>query len=57
MNIVRFVFPFLFVRNWQNGLWEFSRARFVLSLLFLSLLIMGILIAYTLQSPVRYSAS
>ncbi len=56
MDIVRFVLPFLFVRNWHDGMWEFSRARFVLLLLLLCLLAFGVGIAYMLQSPVEYSA-
>lgn len=55
MNILRFILPFLFARNWHNGAWEFSRARFVLFMLCLFLIIMGIGIIYMLQSPVTYS--
>jgi hypothetical protein len=56
MDIVRFVLPFLFVRNWHDGMWEFSRARFVLLLLLVSLFACGIGIAYMLQAPIEYSA-
>jgi hypothetical protein len=55
MHLLRFVFPFLFARNWHNGAWEFSRARFVLFLLSLALIMMGIGIIYMLQSPVTYA--
>jgi hypothetical protein len=55
MHILRFIFPFLFVRNWYDGQWEFSRPRFVLFILTVSLIILGIGIAYVLQMPVRYT--
>lgn len=54
MNIIRFIFPFLFVRNWFNGSWEFSKARGILFLVFLLLVLLGITIAYILQAPVVY---
>jgi hypothetical protein len=56
MHIIRFIFPFLFVRNWYNGQWELSRARLTLFMLTLLFLIMGILIAYILQMPVVYTS-
>jgi hypothetical protein len=56
MTILRFVFPFLFVRNWHDGSWEFSRARCVLFLIFVLMLFLGIVIAYNLQAPVVYSS-
>ena len=57
MRIVRFVFPFLFTRNWYNGAWEFSRPRFTVFMLTLAFLLAGILIAYLLQAPQVYNAS
>ncbi len=54
MNIIRFVLPFLFVRNWHDGSWEFSRARGILFGIFLLFGILGVSIAYFLQSPVVY---
>ena len=56
MAVLRFVLPFLFVRNWHNGVWEFSRARFVLFIIGISLLVAGVIIAYILQTPVVYVA-
>ncbi len=56
MNIVRFIFPVLFVRNWYTGAWEFSRARFVLFVIFLFLMILGLGIMYILHAPVVYDA-
>ncbi len=54
MHIVRFIFPFLFVRNWHDGAWEFSRARLILVSMGLFFIILGIIIAAILQSPVVY---
>lgn len=54
MRIVRFILPFLFVRNWYNGSWEFSRARFILVLMGLFFIVLGIIIAAMLQSPEVY---
>lgn len=55
MKFIRFVLPFLFVRNWHDGSWELSRARLILFGLIFTLLAFGILIAYQLQAPVVYS--
>ncbi len=54
MKYFRFVFPFLFVRNWYDGSWELSRARTLLVGATVSIVIMGICIAYLLQAPVIY---
>ncbi len=57
MNIVRFILPFLFVRNWHDGSWEVSSARLILTLLGCTILIVGIVVAYILQSPVVYTST
>ena len=57
MNILRFVLPFLFVRNWYDGTWEFSRMRITLFLIGVAFVIAGILIAHILQSPEIYYAT
>ncbi len=57
MKILRFVFPFLFVRNWHTGSFELSRPRFLLFLGFFGLLALGILAAYIAQAPVVYSTT
>ncbi len=56
LKIVRFVFPFLFVRNWFDGTWELSRPRLILGITGLSLFFLAFLIAYYLQLPVEYIA-
>jgi hypothetical protein len=55
MPILRFIIPFLFVRNWQNGAWELSRPRLGVFLGLVAILIIGVLAAYDLQSPIEYS--
>jgi hypothetical protein len=56
MQVIRFIFPFLFVRNWHDGQWELSRARCVLFGLSLALVLVGIVLVYYLQAPVVYTA-
>jgi len=56
MKIVRFVFPFLFIRNWHSGVWEFSNARGIIFGLTLLFIFLGIIIAYVLQAPLVYVA-
>lgn len=55
MKILRFIFPFLFVRNWYDGAWELSRARCILFLIFVMLMMVAVGIAGMLQSPIEYS--
>lgn len=55
MRILRFIFPFLFVRNWYDGSWELSRARTIIVVALTLLVVLGVAIAYTLQSPVIYT--
>lgn len=57
MKILRFIFPFLFVRNWHTGAWEYSRSRVVLFVAGIVLVGVGLLVAYTLQAPVEYARS
>jgi hypothetical protein len=57
MRILRFVLPFLFVRNWYDGSWELSRARSILFGAALILLVLSLMIAYMLQAPVIYTST
>jgi hypothetical protein len=54
LRFVRFVIPFLFVRNWHTGAWEISPVRAILVSGLLFLLVSGFLIAYELQKPIEY---
>lgn len=55
MKIIRFVLPFLFVRNWHTGAWELSQSRCVFFGSVLLALIGGLVIAYFTQAPIEYS--
>lgn len=54
--IIRFIFSFLYVRNWYTGKQELSRPRVTLFAAALFLLLLGLLIISFLQAPVSYSA-
>lgn len=55
MKILRFILPFLFIRNWHTGVWELSKPRCILfgGILFLVLCSVGA--AYVLHLPVAYT--
>jgi hypothetical protein len=57
MELLRFVLPFLFVRNWHDGSWEISHTRAVLFGAIALIILVGTIIAYILQSPVVYTSS
>ncbi len=54
MKALRFILPFLFVRNWHDGQWELSRARAILFGAFLTLVATSLIVAYILQAPILY---
>ena len=54
---MRFVFPFLYVRNWYTGQLELSRPRVTLFAGALFLLVLGLLIVSVLQAPIEYQAT
>ncbi len=56
LHLLRFVFPFLFVRNWHDGSWELSRARSILMTIGIVFILLSLVIAYILQAPVLYIA-
>jgi hypothetical protein len=56
MKLLRFVLPFLFVRNWYDGTWELSRPRSVIFGGVVFLFLSALLVVYILQAPVRYTA-
>jgi hypothetical protein len=57
MRLLRFIFPFLFVRNWHDGAWELSLVRVVLCTGLFLLVVFGLLIAFILQTPVVYTGA
>lgn len=56
MGIFRFVFSFLYTRNWYSGEYELSRPRMILFVAMLFLIGIALLVIAYLQTPVTYSA-
>lgn len=54
MNFWRFVFSFLYTRNWHNGQMELSRPRVALFSAFLFLLVLALALISILQAPIEY---
>lgn len=54
MKFIRFIFSFLYVRNWYTGQPELSRARVVSLACFVTFVLVGLGIAMALQAPVTY---
>lgn len=54
-RLFRFLFPFLFMRNWHEGGYEISRDRLVLFLVAVGFVFIGLTIIVFLQSPVEYT--
>ena len=57
MNILRFIFPVLFIRNWETGEYEISRPRMIIICGVAFLFILALIIIYILQAPESYIAS
>jgi hypothetical protein len=54
MDFVRFVFSFLFVRNWHTGEMELSRSRTAIFAAAIFLILLALTMVSFLQSPVEY---
>ncbi len=57
MTFWRFVFSFLYVRDWHTGQMELSRPRVALFFATLFLIILAITLITILQTPVHYSVT
>jgi len=57
MSFFRFVFSFLYVRNWHNGRSEVSRPRLTILLAIIVLLVLSIALIAFLQAPIEYTNS
>lgn len=55
MHFLRFVFSFLFVRNWYTGQMELSRPRVALFSSGLFLFMLALTLIAVLQAPVEYT--
>ena len=54
MDPFRFIFGFLYIRNWHSGEHELSRPRVTVFAVGLFLIVLGLLIVSFLQAPVTY---
>ncbi len=54
MSFWRFVFSFLYIRNWHNGQMELSRSRVALLAASIFLTILAITLITILQAPIEY---
>lgn len=57
MTFVRFIFSFLYVRNWHTGEMELSRPRVSIFCAAVFLIFLALTMIYILQAPVEYSVS
>lgn len=56
MSFFRFVFSFLYIRNWHTGKMELSRPRLIVFGAFLLLILVAMLMIAFLQIPIEYRA-
>ncbi|MEN9920126.1 MAG: hypothetical protein RL538_19 [Candidatus Parcubacteria bacterium] len=55
MSFVKFIFSFLYVRNWHTGKMELSRPRLSIFFAILFLIMLALTMILFLQAPVEYS--
>ncbi len=56
MSFWRFVFKFLYVRNWHTGKKEISRPRLILFVSVIFLIVLALIFITILQAPIEYKA-
>lgn len=54
MNFIRYIFRFLYIRNWHAGAWVLSRRRLYWFLATISVLLVSLMLIYLAQRPVVY---
>ncbi len=54
MDPFRFIFSFLYIRDWHTGEQELSRPRVTVFAVGLFMIVLGLLIVSFLQAPVTY---
>ena len=57
MGFFKFLFSFLYVRNWHTGEMELSRPRLALFFSAVFLIVLALAIISVLQAPVVYEAA
>jgi hypothetical protein len=55
MEFIKYIFSFLYVRNWQTGQKELSRARMAILFGGLCLILLALTMISILQAPVTYT--
>lgn len=55
MQLLKFLFPFLFVRNWHSGEEEISRPRMFAFCTAVGFILIGVIAIAILQMPVEYT--
>lgn len=56
MSFWRYIFSFLYTRNWHNGQMELSRPRLALFSAVMFLIVLALLLISVLQAPIEYRA-
>lgn len=54
MNFVKFIFSFLYVRNWHTGKMELSRSRMSIFSAAIFLVLLALTMISFLQAPLEY---
>ncbi len=54
MNFIKYIFSFLFVRNWHTGQMEISRSRMSIFCAAMFLVLLALTMISFLQAPVEY---
>ncbi len=57
MSFFKFVFSFLYVRNWHTGKLELSRPRLSIFFAMMFLVMLALVMILFLQAPVEYIAA
>lgn len=56
MTFFRYIFSFLYTRNWHNGKMELSTPRVILMCAAIFLFVVAVLMIVFLQTPIEYRA-
>ena len=56
MSFWRYIFSFLYVRNWHSGQMELSRPRITLLASLIFLILLALTLISILQTPIEYQA-
>lgn len=57
MSFIKYIFGFLYERNWHSGEMEISYVRLSIFSALVFLLVLGLVLIWLMQLPVEYRAS